>query len=75
MAYIAPSNDTRIQTESLKLVSVNYALQTLSIGKTKLYDLIKQGVIRPAKIGRRTLIRLDDLDAFIAGLPGLGGRQ
>ena len=36
--------------------TVNEAAAALGIGRTFLYELIKAGEIRPAKLGSRTLI-------------------
>jgi excisionase family DNA binding protein len=41
-------------------VSVNEARRLLGgIGRTKLYELIKDGHLKPIKLGGRTLIRID----------------
>lgn len=41
-------------------VSVNEARRLLGgIGRTKLYELIKDGRLKPIKLDRRTLIRVD----------------
>lgn len=37
------------------------------IGKTNLYGLIKRGALRPRKLGKRTLISREDIDALIEG--------
>ena len=46
------------------LVDVHVACVLLSISRTTLYALIDDGVLRPRKIGRRTLFRVDDLRDF-----------
>ena len=48
--------------------SVKETLEVLSIGRTSLYDLIGQELLRPIKIGRRTLIGSDDLAALLIKL-------
>jgi excisionase family DNA binding protein len=45
------------------------------IGRTNFYRLIGEGRIRAVKCGKRTLIRADDLRAFIEGLPVLEPRK
>jgi excisionase family DNA binding protein len=37
-------------------ISVNSAAQTLGIGRTSIYALLKQGRLDTIKIGRRTLL-------------------
>lgn len=58
-----------------QLVSVNDAMSVLSIGRTKFYELVAERSISPVKLGRRTLIRVSDLQGFIASLPTAGGTQ
>jgi excisionase family DNA binding protein len=42
------------------------------IGRTKLYQLIKDGVIAAREVGRRTIVLRSDLEAFLASLPIAG---
>ena len=44
------------------------ACEYLSIGKTKLYQLIDQEKLNPVRIGRKILFKTSDLDTFIASL-------
>ncbi len=44
--------------------------QYLSISTRKLDDLLSSGELKKLKIGRKTLIRLTDLDEFLAKLSG-----
>lgn len=39
------------------------------LGRTKLYALINSGELKARKIGKRTVILKDDLDAFLKNLP------
>jgi excisionase family DNA binding protein len=41
--------------------SVNEACRVSSIGRTRLYELIKDGQLDVVKIGRRTLVKADSL--------------
>jgi excisionase family DNA binding protein len=45
--------------------TVNEAVAASGIGRTKLYDLIRAGELKPAKIGTRTLILRRDLEGMI----------
>lgn len=47
--------------------SVPEASAAIGVGKTKLYALIKQGVLPSTLIGKRRIIRATDLEALIAG--------
>lgn len=46
-------------------ISVEKAAGIMGIGKTKLYQLIKDNTIRSVFIGRRRLIRVDSVRAFL----------
>jgi excisionase family DNA binding protein len=45
------------------------AARSLGIGKTKLFELIGSGALPAIRLGGRTLIRREDLEAFTAQLP------
>ena len=44
--------------------------RTASIGRTRLYSEISEGRLRAVKVGRRTLIRAEDLDTWLRSLGG-----
>lgn len=46
------------------------AAQYLSISTRLLDDLLTAGAIKKIKIGRKTLVRVIDLDAYLARLAG-----
>ena len=46
--------------------SVKDAILAYGIGRTKLYELINARELTPIKIGKRTLLRRDDLDALLS---------
>ena len=48
-----------------RLVSIETATKLLGIGRTTVYDLINRGELRSTKIGRRTLLAVEDIDAFV----------
>lgn len=48
-----------------RLLTIKEAMKYLKIGRTTLYKLIKEGKIKPVKIGKRTLIDKADLDRLI----------
>jgi excisionase family DNA binding protein len=43
----------------------------MSVGRTHLYSQIKSGALPARKIGRRTLILHEDVQAFLRNLPGV----
>jgi excisionase family DNA binding protein len=51
------------------LFSTREAAHRLSVGKTKLFALLKDGRIKAVRLGTRTLIRASELEAFAAALP------
>lgn len=46
--------------------SVNDAAKALSLGRTSIYALIKDGRLQTVKLGRRTLIKVDSICALLA---------
>lgn len=57
------------QTEELLLVKAPEAARLLSLGKSTLWDNVKNGKIpAPIKIGRATRWRVADLKKYVAGL-------
>lgn len=52
-------------------MTVNEAVSYSGIGRTKLYDLVKEGKLTPKKLGTRTLILTDELDAYVRSLPDM----
>jgi len=49
--------------------SIADAVKVTGVGRSRLYELIKSGDIPTRKCGARTLIRHQDLQAFIDALP------
>ncbi|HUN01049.1 MAG TPA: helix-turn-helix domain-containing protein [Halothiobacillus sp.] len=45
------------------------AQETLGIGNTKFYALIKEGKLETRRIGRATVVTAESLRAFIENLP------
>jgi len=48
------------------LLSIPGAAERLSIGRSKLYELLTNGEIAPIRIGRAVRIPADELHAFVA---------
>ncbi len=59
--------DGKMSTIKPRLVSITDACTLLSIGKTKLYELISDGQLDTVSIGSRRLITLVSIDALIEG--------
>lgn len=47
-------------------VSLNEAGKAIGIGRTKIYELIKEGRLTTFKLGRRTLIKVESIRSLIA---------
>jgi excisionase family DNA binding protein len=50
------------------LYGVNETMALLSIGRTSLYELVKRGELKPAKLGKKTLFYASDLAALLTKL-------
>ena len=57
------------------LVPVNEAMQSLGVGRTKLYQLISEREIELVKIGTRSLITVASLEAFVARISEANGHD
>jgi excisionase family DNA binding protein len=51
------------------LYRTSEAKTALGCGTSKLYDLINNGTLDARKLGRRTYITAESLEAFVASLP------
>lgn len=49
-------------------LSVEQITRTCSLGRTKLYELLKSGELPAHKLGKRTLILATDLEAYLRNL-------
>lgn len=50
-------------------MTVNEACKATGLGRTSLYQLIKDGAITKRKLGGRTIILVNELEAYINSLP------
>jgi excisionase family DNA binding protein len=50
-------------------LSVEEASEVAGIGRSMLYEAMKQGLLPRRKFGRRTIILRDDLVQFLSALP------
>ncbi len=49
--------------------SINGACDEINCGRTKIYQEIAAGNIKARKLGKRTIILADDLQAYLESLP------
>ena len=47
-------------------VSINDAARALSLGRTSIYAMIRDGKLEAFKLGRRTLIRAESIKRLVA---------
>lgn len=52
------------------LVTIDEAGEALGVGRTMIYQLIKDGELRPAKIGRRSLVTAVSVRDYAAKVSG-----
>ena len=54
-------------------VTITDAVRVTAIGRTKLYEFIKDGRLPIVKVGTKTLVRVDALDTLLKSLEAPGG--
>jgi excisionase family DNA binding protein len=54
-------------------VTINDAARMSAIGRSKLYEFIKDGRLPIVKVGAKTLVRVDTLDALLKSLEAPNG--
>jgi excisionase family DNA binding protein len=59
-------NDTEGHTQRQPLLSIADAARVLNVSRSTINRVIASGELRVVKIGDRTLVRPDDLDALIS---------
>jgi excisionase family DNA binding protein len=57
------------QTQAKLGLSVEEASEIAGIGRSKLYEAMRDGLLQARKFGRRTIILRDDLERFLCALP------
>ena len=69
---IPPDNRAARRTSAVpqRLLSVEQTCEALNIGRTQFYKLVSEKRLSIVKLGRRTLVKTEALDAFIALLGG-----
>jgi Helix-turn-helix domain len=60
-----PVVDGRIPFCERPTCSINDACRAVGFGRTKLYDLIDEGLVDTVKIGRRRFVRVPSLLAYL----------
>jgi excisionase family DNA binding protein len=59
-------SETTQVTEPLA-VSVDEVARRLGVGRTLLYDMIRQGKVRAVKLNTRTIIPVSEIDRILSG--------
>ena len=62
-----------MENEHLKLLSINQACERLNLGRWSIYKLINQNRLKTVKLGRRRLVTMSAIRAFIENLEAEGG--
>lgn len=68
MSKHPPATNQASASVARVLLSVKETRQRLGLSHSKVYDLIRDGKLPSALIGRKRVVRAADLDAFVAGL-------
>lgn len=67
----APADAVVIETAHPRLMPLDTACRYGGFGRSKGYELIREHLITAVKLGRRTLVDVASMDAFLATLPKL----
>lgn len=72
-----PSSHSTEALELIKplLLSMSEAAAVLGVGRTTIYDLVRQGALQSVKIGRRSLVPLEDLNDYVRHLKASSPRH
>ena len=75
LSHAAPFDHTIPTLLSVRLLSVTEACTLLGIKRTQFYKIVGEERLSVVKLGRRTLVRTDELQRFIDSLAkGTAGR-
>jgi excisionase family DNA binding protein len=55
--------------DTKRALGVAEAAKAAGVGRTTIFEAIRKGEIVARKVGRRTIIAVDDLDAWLDSLP------
>lgn len=50
------------------LLTIKEVCEATKLGRTYIYRILKSGDLKAIKVGRRTLVRKDDMEAWSSGL-------
>lgn len=56
-------------------VTIPEAVNATGLSRSRIYEALKSKALRAKKAGRRTLITLADLEAYLASLPTYGEEE
>jgi excisionase family DNA binding protein len=65
--HMTPDTTTDHTTDGRLALTPEEAAQAIGIGRTKIYELLANGRIRSVKVGRRLVVPMSAIDAFLAG--------
>jgi excisionase family DNA binding protein len=52
-------------------LGIDEVVQSTGLGRTLVYQLIKEGRLKALKVGRRTIVAVEEINAFLARLEGV----
>jgi excisionase family DNA binding protein len=61
--------------EQHELLTVDETIRILRLGRTRVHELLRSGELRSLKLGRRRLVRREDLTAWLAAHEFKPGEQ
>jgi len=67
------TSERALRSARQRTLSIGEFSQRYGVGRTTTYEEIKSGRLRARKIGKRTIISVDDAEEWLRHLPVVGG--
>ena len=66
---VTSESAVKVSTEGKYLLTISELCHVLNVGRTKAFELMHDGELRPVRIGKLLRFRVSEVEQFVAGLP------